>query len=117
MTELSFSLDQRPILVNHARRLHWAQQAKITREWRSAFFYLGRNGKQNVDAADVEVVLERKNRRNLPDAAASEFCAKAALDGLVDAGVLPGDGPDHVRSITHRVAVTGRDALTIRLIA
>ena len=41
---------------------------------------------------------------------------KAGLDGLVDAGVLPDDGPEHVTAVTFVPPErTGQDGLTITL--
>lgn len=43
--------------------------------------------------------------------------AKAAIDGIVDAGVLPDDTPAHVLSLTFRPPVYGHpDALAVVLL-
>ena len=42
----------------------------------------------------------RRNRAAMPDVGAPILAVKAVIDGLVDAGVLPDDGPDIVRRLT-----------------
>lgn len=44
-----------------------------------------------------------------------EVWVKAAIDGLVDAGVLPGDTPRHLRSLVQHAPVRGADALVLHL--
>jgi hypothetical protein len=61
----------------------------------------------------VEIVVKRKP---LPDTGANYTAVKAAIDGLVDAGLLPDDTPEHVRSITMLAPVQGKhDRMTITL--
>jgi hypothetical protein len=44
----------------------------------------------------VTVTHLRKNRASIPDTGAPILAVKAVIDGLVDAGVLPDDGPEFV---------------------
>jgi len=46
----------------------------------------------------VTVTVEhlRKNRASLPDTGAPILAVKAVIDGLVEAGILPDDGPEFV---------------------
>lgn len=40
---------------------------------------------------------------------------KAAIDGIVDAGVLPDDGPDHLAAVTMSVSSDTAEVATLRL--
>ena len=51
----------------------------------------------------------------LADAGAHLPCAKAAIDGLIDAGVLPDDDPRYVGAITLVAPQRGPDGLRIEL--
>lgn len=59
--------------------------------WREAFFWLGKQNKIKFSRVDVEVTIRMK--RPLADTGNAYGSVKAAIDGLVDAGILPGDGP------------------------
>ena len=116
MREVVLTWPEAPVFMNAAAKMHWAKRNRIISEWRTLFGTLALAYRNTpFEKCHIEVVCERRNRRHLPDAAASEFTSKAAIDGIVDAGLLPDDNPNHVLSIVHRFEVTGRDALTIRL--
>ena len=52
----------------------------------------------------------------MPDVAACYPTVKAAIDGLVDAGVVPDDGPFNVTRITFRAPqVAQREGLRLRI--
>ena len=58
----------------------------------------------------------RVNARSMPDVAACYPAVKAAIDGLVDAGVVPDDGPFNVMRITFRAPeIANRDGLRLRI--
>lgn len=105
----------RPWTVNQERNKHFYQRAALVAEWRKAFSGLARFQKiPPIAAADIVVVHHRLSRASLPDVAAALPAAKAAIDGLCDAGVFVGDGPDVVRSLTFVApAVSGKDALEL----
>lgn len=66
----------------------------------------------------VVVVVEhlRKNRGSMPDTGAPILAVKAVIDGLVDAGVLPDDGPDVVQRLTFDApAVVGYHGLRVTI--
>ena len=68
-----------------------------------------------LHAVTVTVVHETATRR-IVDTVACAPAAKAAIDGLVDAGLWPDDGPSFVTDVTFRPPrCTGRDALTLIL--
>jgi hypothetical protein len=79
-----------PPLRSNAR-LHWAEKAKQTRRIRDAAAFAARLCGEVV-APPVTVTLVWTvidNRRR--DTGAASPTLKAALDGIVDAGLLPGD--------------------------
>lgn len=114
--------DQRPLTVNKERTLHWHAHRAATREWRQAFYVLALQAKvPKLIAVQLEVVAVKRDRRAIPDPGGILPAAKAAIDGLVDAGVLPDDTDQYVRALVflpHRIE-RGADALelTIRDIA
>ena len=62
----------------------------------------------------VTAQLYRPDARSMPDAGSAILAVKAMLDGLVDAHVLPGDGPAVVRSTTCEApVVAGYDGLRL----
>lgn len=67
---------------------------------------------------DVTVVHLRKNRASMPDTGAPILAAKAVIDGLVRAKVLPSDGPDVVRRLIFEPpVVVGWQGLRVTLTA
>lgn len=91
------------------------RRAKLVKEWREVFAQLARDaGVPTFDAICVTVYPELRHRGSMPDTAACIGAAKAAIDGLVDAGVIPDDGPEFVHRLTfERPVVTGVDAVEI----
>ena len=83
------------------QRLHWAQKARRTRSIRTRAFMLGlaalragdvtaHPGKTHVH---VLVAYQTARKADPPNAYPS---VKAAIDGLVDAGIFPDDNSEHV---------------------
>lgn len=95
----------RPVLANEVRRMHWAAQASFVTEWRGAFAILARKARvPHLAAASLQVTHYVSRSGRLPDVGACAPSAKAACDGLVDAGVLVDDDPAHLVSVTYTVA-------------
>jgi hypothetical protein len=86
--------------------------------WREAFFWLGKQKRVRFAKADVEVTIVMK--KPLADTGNAYGSVKAAIDGLVDAGVLPGDGPAEIMRLcmnAPRPPRKGeRESLTVTLI-
>lgn len=103
-----------PLTLNVGRqRGEWARRRELA-EWRK---WSGENA-AHLDPIDgpvtVTVVHLRKTRASMPDVGAPILAVKAVIDGLVDAHVLPGDGPDVVTSLTfERPAVVGYHGLRV----
>lgn len=98
--------------------MHYHQRSKLVKEWREHFCKEALNAKiPMLDQIAIEVRVKSRIN-NLPDTGAC-FCAqKAAVDGLIDAGVIVDDAPEWVKWITF-FPVTyekGVDELSIRIV-
>lgn len=91
------------------------QNAHYRAQGRTLGYQLTRDGLHHVPAVRIRAVHERLNRRSIPDVGACMPAVKALVDGLVDAGCFPDDGPHIVRELTFAVEVTGRSALTLEI--
>lgn len=100
--------DERPWTANSARSAdHWSKNATRTKRWRDAFHLLAlESGLANAGPCRI-TVTPYLQRRPTQDVAACAPAAKAAIDGLVDAGVWPDDTPDYVVQIVFRAPVIG----------
>lgn len=89
----------RPWTLNAERRgsTHWTATRARTAEWRQAFWALGLQDRHRFGPVHIAVMI--RQRAPLADTGNAYGAVKAAIDGLVDAGVLKGDTPDIVRSI------------------
>ncbi len=117
----TFRYEQRPWTLNTERAGGNRGQggrfgrSKFTKEWRAEF------AKQAAGlapfAGPVNVVVLPTTRNNvMADTGACIGAAKAAIDGLVDAGLLPDDGPKVVRRLTFLAPHnTGIDALVLTI--
>lgn len=120
LKQVSFRFEARPWTLNQERRgsTHWSKRAAMVAEWRQAFGWLG--VQQKVKFAAVDVHVEVVMKKPLADTGNAYGSVKAAIDGLVDAGVLPGDGPSVIRRLcmdAPRVPAVGEvEFLTVTLI-
>jgi hypothetical protein len=98
-------VDQLPWTVNEQRRWHHMTRAKKVKEWRELACWLSREAKiPKMKAAHVHSVslLKRMTR----DCGAEFYATKAVIDGAItDAGVMPDDTPEYVRSITFHAPI------------
>lgn len=91
--------NQRPITTNAERAGNRWERAKVTKEWREAFAWLAK-AEQVPQMSWISVTVEPHQKGGrLQDVGACNPSAKAAIDGLVDAGILPDDSPEYVRSL------------------
>lgn len=104
---------QKPITVNAERKGNRWDRATHTKEWREAFTWIAR--KERIPKMKwVKVTVQPYQKRGrLQDVAACLPSAKAAIDGLVDAGILPDDSGEYVRMVTFLPCVRGEDQLTL----
>ena len=100
----------RPRLTNADRRAHHHEVAAHRRLWREAGAQAARLARvPGLGAVEVTVQGRYPDGR-LPDADACAPSVKGVIDGLVDAGVIPDDGPERVRSVTYLRARTDQAA-------
>ena len=114
--------DREPLLMNAERNKHWSERHADTRAWRNTIAWLAK-AQRIPRLAHVVVDVEHdhgKPRGRVPDVGAVFPQVKAAIDGLVDAGVLEHDGPPHViavvfaspiRAERHRLAIRVHEVL------
>ena len=106
----------RPLTLNKERNLHHMERAGIVKDYRQAFGWLAKVEKiPALPAIKVYATPLAKDRRWKQDVGACFPSVKAAIDGLVDAGVLPDDNPDFVRALTFFPAEIG-DVDGLRLV-
>ena len=107
----------RPLTINQVAKMHrqaWASHTRITREEWWALALQARLPR--MQRAVVEVTPLHQTFRSPQDVAACAPAAKAAIDGLVTAGVLPDDNPEHLLAVTFLPPdVCGVDGLRIRI--
>ena len=91
----------RPFTLNSERRSHWSKRASLTKATRERFFWLAKEANiPKLDVVKIDVVPLVESRRQVADVAAHYPSAKAAIDGLVDAKVIPDDNGEHIKRIT-----------------
>tara|TARA_B100001996_G_C18621123_1_gene577772 strand:- start:135 stop:512 length:378 start_codon:yes stop_codon:yes gene_type:complete len=92
---------ERPWTANAERGWHYHKRAKVVRDARERWAWLAKAERiPALKKISVEAVPLRTSRKSLPDVAACYPAVKAAIDGLVDAGVVYDDDPAHVCKIT-----------------
>ena len=108
---------ERPWTANAERRWHHYKRAQVVRDTRERWAWLAKA--EHIPALQrisVEATPLRVNARSMPDVAACYPTVKAAIDGLVDAGVIPDDGPFNVMRIVFRAPQVGqREGLRLRI--
>ena len=114
---MRYTYRARPWTMNRERRgdQHWSQTRLRTAEWRKAFWALGVQQRRRFNR--VRITVEVFMRAPVADTGACYPAVKAAIDGLVDAGVIPNDTGQHLISITFlapiRVAKDQVESLTL----
>lgn len=97
----------RPFTVNDALRMHRQACARLTAEWRRAFWALALEARVPLlDRVAITVETHLKGNRK-QDPAASCIAVKGAIDGLVDARVIPDDDGDHMVALTFLPPICG----------
>lgn len=113
ITRHVFVWPEKPFTVNAANASRWKWIAARA-EWRDAHQLMA-HGCQPLAWCNITVDHLTATRRAV-DVAACLPSYKAALDGVVLAGVLPDDTPTYVRRVTFNAPIfAGRDALIITM--
>lgn len=118
----SIIIPGRPVSLNAERAANRWQRAELTKGTREHAKVLwlnevraGRAPKQ-LDRMSVVVHVEAKDRRYRTDVGNVLPSVKAAVDGLVDSGLIPDDTDRHLVRLTFTpTQVTGRDALVLEV--
>lgn len=107
----------RPLTINRVATQHRQQWAQHTREVRRLWWGLAREARiPRLDKAGLTVVPLHVNNKSTQDTGSCAPEAKAAIDGLVDAGVLDDDGPEFVRWLRFEPPrICGVDGMLIRI--
>lgn len=97
--EIPLHLNRPPL--NHNYRLHWREKAKRTVVVRSLVYLNARHRKLPKGVEHITVQLhyapgDRRTRRDGPNLTAT---SKPAIDGLVDAGIVPDDTAEFVTEL------------------
>lgn len=108
--------NEKPWTHNAERRMNMHSRGKITKQWRTDFALLAKYEKIPRLVWAKIIVTPYQSRGKLQDVAACSPAAKAAIDGLVDAGVLPDDSSRYVTSIEFKVPQRGADKLVLEII-
>lgn len=97
----------KPFLANETRTWHWTRIARNTKLWRHAFATLAREANiPQMNCVRIQVTHYVDRIGNWPDVSSCYPSTKAAVDGLVDAGVIVDDDPEHLIRIDYLAPLT-----------
>lgn len=111
----------KPMWLNANQRMHWARRADFTASWRMQTGWRAREAKvpalgPSRVVAELHMVPRRRVRIDPANYAPT---AKAAVDGLVDAGIWPDDSSGWVTGPDMRlgppVKLPGEEALVLHI--
>lgn len=93
--------DERPWTMNSERSWHWSKRAMRTKSTREKFFYLAKmEGVPRLEFVSIDIVPLYKGGGPKADTGSHFPSAKAAIDGIVDAGVIIDDSGRYIQKIT-----------------
>lgn len=115
----SLTYNARPISLNASYGHFRTERTAHVIEWRNAFFWLAREARiPPLDAIEVTVSVGMSGR--LQDIGNAYVSAKAAIDGLVQAKVIPDDTGEHLLHLGFtppvRVPPKEPDYLTLHIV-
>lgn len=117
MAEVTIELLGMPKTLNHISNAgHWAKSSEI-KQWRNSAHWAAKalRAKPLQTPVDIEVT-QLCTPRKRPDHIGPALAVKGAVDGIVDAGVIPDDDCRYVRRLVFNAPVkSDRDALVITL--
>ena len=92
--------DERPWTMNSERSWHWSKRAMRTKSTREKFFYLAKIEKvPQLEYVQIDVIPLYKGGGVKADTGSHFPSAKAAIDGIVDAGVIPDDSGKYIQKL------------------
>jgi hypothetical protein len=78
-------------------RLHWAKRKRLVDEWHRDVFFLCREAKiDKAESIHVEATVRYPDRRKRDTLNLISPLDKLVFDGLVKAGVISDDDPEHL---------------------
>jgi crossover junction endodeoxyribonuclease RusA len=97
MTPLTLTVPAPCQWINLNQRLHWAKRAKLTKSWRLAARVRAQQAglPKGLPRVRVTATIHKGNNRAY-DAHNLVPTVKAAIDGLVDYGLIPEDTNQHL---------------------
>lgn len=109
---------ERPWTANSERSMHYHKRAQLVRDARQRWHWLAlAAGIPHMERVSIVAQPLSKTRRWRPDVAACYPTVKAAIDGLVDAGVIDDDDDKHLVSVTFLPVRFGTiDGLTLTVV-
>ena len=97
--------------ANKERTLHHFTRAKKVKEWCTAACVCARARRiPKLKAVEIRFTPYRTDKRGLADTGGHFPVAKAVIDGLVDAGILTGDGPHIVRRLIFEAPIVSGES-------
>jgi crossover junction endodeoxyribonuclease RusA len=114
MSEWRLVYHSRPWTVNSERKWNHFRRAEVVRAWREAFYVLAKEAKiPSLRLIEVEATPVLSGRGRPQDVGAAGNAVKAAIDGIVDAGVVPDDSPTYLRKISFCAPEKGPNCLIL----
>ena len=105
--------NQRPWTTNAERAGNRWERATLTKEWRLGFQLLAKN-ERIPPMAWISVTVEPHQKGGrLQDVGACNPSVKAAIDGIVDAGVLPDDSSQYMKSLIYLPPRNDKNSLVL----
>ncbi len=98
MTAYTVTVQGPPRLLTSNLRLHWATRALLTRQWREAAHWAAKAAKlpKGLERVHIVATVHPGKGGRLRDAHNVYPTGKAAVDGLVDYGLLADDDDAHL---------------------
>lgn len=104
------------VSLNAERSAHWRARHQLTATWRQAFKVYALTAHHPQFTAPVLITCQPYQARNkLQDPGNCLPSLKAAVDGIVDAGVLIDDSPAYVAGLMILAPQRGPDGLTVTI--
>lgn len=93
--------------------MHYRERSKWTRERKEVVAWLVKGKPKITERVDIHFLIISKNRHKKD---ASNYTAKAELDGLVLGGLLVDDNSDYIRRVSYEVQYGDENQTIITLL-
>lgn len=116
LVEYRLKFDERPWTTNAERASNRWKRAENTKRWRKAFMHLALASSMPRLQHATFIAYPFQHGSILQDVAACNPAVKAAIDGIVDAGIIPDDTPAYCRNIIFMPPQRGENALVLAVV-